>query len=529
MGTRAALPLPRPGTVLVGRLRIERQIGEGALSVVFEATDLPLNRRVAVKILTPQHAQDAEQRERFIREARASASMANEHIARLIDVHSLDDGTPFLVLEYLEGIPLDEILEREGPPPVHVAVDWILQALDGIAEVHARGLVHRDIKPANLFLAERPNRPSIVKVLDFGTVKDITRRTQLTQTGATLGSPAYMPPEQIRAETDIDARSDVWSFGVTLFELVTGELPFPASSIPVALASILRDEPAPMRRFRSDIPDNLEALVRRCLSKDRNARFANAGELHVALAAVRATMPKTTPATKTIRLAPGQAPPGLNVGPPYNEDVSAVRPRVVITPAMPPRRPSRMRVFVLAASVGFALAALAIGVGFTLSARKPKVPVAPPATTTAPRAELLPPNIELPASAPSIASATPRPVATADPLKVSNLVFDSSYGPLTPPVESIQKLAYGDMFKCVQDAGCRASGGRNITVDEHGNMLAATTIVIFDKSVPHSSEAGVCATPVEPCLKAVVEKHNVHAECGTNEKCHASFTVKFLR
>src|SRR5204862_108908 len=145
-----------------------------------------------------------------------------------------------------------------GAPAVDVAVDWILQALDGIAEAHARGLVHRDIKPGNLFLTERVNRPSIVKVLDFGTVKDTTRATKLTKTGATLGSPAYMAPEQIRAEDVVDARADVWAVGVTLFELITGDLPWNGASIPATMQQILHQDVGSMRALRSDVPEALE-------------------------------------------------------------------------------------------------------------------------------------------------------------------------------------------------------------------------------------------------------------------------------
>src|SRR5262245_41730111 len=272
------------------------------MGVVLEATDLVLRRRVAVKVLAPARANTEECRKRFLREARAAVRLSSEHVTRLIDVGELDDGTPFLVMEFLVGSTLEQVLFRDGPAPVDVVVDWVLQALDGIAEAHREGLVHRDLKPENLFLCERSMRAPLVKVLDFGTVKDlVTKATRLTRSGATLGSPAYMPPEQVRAE-EIDQRADVWSMGVTLYELLTGVLPFNGESVPQTLTAILRDQPVPARKHRQDIPVELESLITRALSKDPGARYASGGDMLRALSAIRARVPHTTPLTKTVRL-----------------------------------------------------------------------------------------------------------------------------------------------------------------------------------------------------------------------------------
>jgi serine/threonine-protein kinase len=272
------------------------------MGVVLEATDLQTKQRVAVKVMAPERATSAEARKRFLREGRAAERLSSEHVTRTYAVGELDDGTPYLVMEYLEGMTLMEMLLRDGPPALDVGIDWVLQALEAVAEAHQKGLVHRDLKPENLFLAEFPDRPPMVKVLDFGTVKDLVAKgTRLTRTGATMGSPAYMPPEQIRAD-EVDARADVWAMGVTLYEILSGTLPFDGESVPQTLASILRDPPVPLRARRRDVTPELDALITRTLSKEAKQRYPSGKELLDALSAIRAAMPRTTRVTKTVRL-----------------------------------------------------------------------------------------------------------------------------------------------------------------------------------------------------------------------------------
>jgi serine/threonine-protein kinase len=329
----------QPGTILARKIRVERVIGQGSMGIVLEATDLPLQRRIAVKVMLPERAKNEEARKRFLREARTAVRLSSEHVTRLIDVGELHDGTPYLMMEYLEGSTLEEILVRDGLPATDVAVDWIIQALDGVAEAHREGFVHRDLKPENLFLTQRPNGKPIVKVLDFGAVKDlVTKETKLTRTGATMGSPAYMAPEQVRAE-QVDQRADVWAMGVTLFELLTGKLPFGEGSVPQMLAAILRDNPIPLRSLRPDVPAELEEVINCALSKHPDARYASAAELLDALSAVRARMPRTTPATRTLRMGQNlqlSRPEMLAETTDLNlriieTDASRVRPRIIVT------------------------------------------------------------------------------------------------------------------------------------------------------------------------------------------------------
>jgi serine/threonine-protein kinase len=192
----------------------------------------------------------------------------------------------YMVMEYLDGGDLSAWLEKRGPLPVELAVEFLLQACEAIAEAHALGIVHRDLKPANLFVVRLPSGGQCVKVLDFG----ISKRTGLsasgasmTRTSAVMGSPLYMSPEQMQASKDADARSDIWALGVILYELVTGESPFLADSMPELVLKIMSGAPEPIRNKRPDAPAGLEQVVLRCLEKDRARRYATVGELAVAL------------------------------------------------------------------------------------------------------------------------------------------------------------------------------------------------------------------------------------------------------
>jgi serine/threonine protein kinase len=274
----------KPGDVIAGKYRIERVLGAGGMGVVVVAMHLQLDQLVAIKFLLPAVARNTEAVARFSREARAAAKIQSEHVARVIDVATSEDGTPYMVMEYLEGKDLETTLQDQGPLPIENAVDYILQALEALAEAHAAGIVHRDLKPANIFLARRADGSSVVKVLDFGISK-LSRGSdpQITTTSAQMGSPLYMSPEQLRRTKDVDARADIWSLGVILQELIVGEAPFMADSLPEIIAMILSEPPLSMRLRRPEVPVQLEALVKRCLEKEPGARYANVAELARAL------------------------------------------------------------------------------------------------------------------------------------------------------------------------------------------------------------------------------------------------------
>jgi serine/threonine-protein kinase len=274
-----------PGEVLAGKYRIDRVLGQGGMGVVVAATHLELEDKVAVKFLLPQALKNQEAVARFVREARAAVRIKNEHVARIIDVGRLDSDAPFMVMEYLDGVDLGKLRSR-GSIRVDDAVDYVIQACDAMADAHSIGIIHRDLKPANLFLTQRSDGSSIVKVLDFGISKVIDPNAMdasLTRTSMTMGSPRYMSPEQLRSAKEVDSRTDVWALGVILYELLTGKTPFGGNNYPELCASILGEAPIAIRDLRPEVPAELEAIVLRCLEKNASGRYGSVAELARAL------------------------------------------------------------------------------------------------------------------------------------------------------------------------------------------------------------------------------------------------------
>jgi serine/threonine-protein kinase len=274
------------GQVVAGKYRIDSVIGEGGMGYVVVAHHLQLDTKVAIKLLRAELASNAEAVERFAREARAAVRITSRHVARVFDVGTLESGAPYMVMEYLEGGDLSNLIQKRGPLPITEAVDYVLQACEAIADAHAAGIVHRDLKPANLFGARRPDGSITVKVLDFGISKLTgagAGALNHTKTTAIMGSPFYMSPEQMESTRGVDIRTDIWGLGVILYELVTGRTPFEGNALPEVCLRVATQQPPPLRSLRADAPVALELVILRCLEKDRDKRYGNVARLAVAL------------------------------------------------------------------------------------------------------------------------------------------------------------------------------------------------------------------------------------------------------
>jgi serine/threonine protein kinase len=274
----------QPGAILAGKYRVARVLGRGGMGVVVEARHLALDERVALKFLLPEFASHPEASGRFLREARAAAKIKSEHVARVSDTGTLEHGEPYMVMEYLEGKDLSQVLETTGPMALEDAVDCLIQGCEAIGEAHSYGIVHRDIKPANLFLTKRPDGQPLVKVLDFGISKMQDAVESLTRTTAAMGSALYMSPEQMQQTRSVDHRTDVYALGVALFELLGGKQPYYADTLPQLCAEILTGQPTPLRQLRPELPDHFAAALAKAYARDRADRYQSVAEFVIALA-----------------------------------------------------------------------------------------------------------------------------------------------------------------------------------------------------------------------------------------------------
>lgn len=274
----------QPGDVVGGRYRVLREIGRGGMGLVVAAEHLQLPQQVAIKFLI--NAVDPRLRLRFSQEAATVVQLRSEHVCRVFDVGALDGGEPYMVMELLQGSDLDQALRQRGPLPVAEVVDYALQTCEALAEAHRMGVVHRDLKPSNLFLSQSVDGSAVVKVMDFGIAKasEASSGPQgLTQSGATMGSPRFMAPEQLVSSRDVDARADVWALGVTLYELLTGQPAFVGNTMAEIHVAVLQHEPRRLAELRPDVPMSIEGAIAGCLRKDPAERWPNVAALAAAL------------------------------------------------------------------------------------------------------------------------------------------------------------------------------------------------------------------------------------------------------
>jgi eukaryotic-like serine/threonine-protein kinase len=296
--------LARLGQLVGGKYRIVRFLAQGGMGLVYEAQHEVLKRRFAVKFLRPDFAQRRENLGRFQREAEAAGGLESEHIASVIDFGITNDGSPYIVMEYLVGESLASLLEREQRLPASRGTDLCLQACHGAETAHAAGIVHRDLKPHNLFLCRRDDGSDLLKVLDFGIAKvGLIKHDQVsTQTGAVLGTPAYMSPEQARGEKSVGLRTDVYSLGAILFEVLSGKLPHPGDSHNAVLYHISTQSAVPLATAAPDIPHSLAKVVDRALASNPELRPPSAKAFAAELA--RFSRREVWPEPPSLKTAP---------------------------------------------------------------------------------------------------------------------------------------------------------------------------------------------------------------------------------
>jgi hypothetical protein len=282
-------PYPQPGEVLDGKYRIEKMLGEGGMGAVAKATHLVRRAPVALKFMSPAILSMAGTVERFVNEGVAASQIDSDHVVKVYDVGRLPTGAPYLVMEFLDGRDLSDVITNDGPRiEATRSVHFTLQMLRALHTAHVAGIVHRDMKPSNCFVIEKDGEPDFLKLVDFGISKvrvDDERASNLTRTNSALGTPLYMSPEQARSPRDVDARSDLYSVGAILYEMLCGRTPYSSETgeYTEILFKIFTTDPESLRTIQPDVSEGLAAVVHRALLRDRDARFANAIDMAEAL------------------------------------------------------------------------------------------------------------------------------------------------------------------------------------------------------------------------------------------------------
>lgn len=274
------------GDVLLDKYRIDRVLGVGGMGVVLAATHLDLDSQVAIKVMRGELLGSESAVQRLLLEAKAAAKIKSEHVARVLDVGRLPEGAPYIVMEFLDGCDLGQLLSRNGALSVQQSVDYVLEACEALAQAHAAQIIHRDLKPENLFVATLPDGTRSIKVVDFGISKQLGQSATgpaLTNPSSAVGSPQYMAPEQMQARA-VDVRADVWALGTILYQCVSGKYAFDGDTLPEVCAKVLGEDPPPLGSVRPDVPPALEAIVARCLRKDPTQRYPDVAALAAELA-----------------------------------------------------------------------------------------------------------------------------------------------------------------------------------------------------------------------------------------------------
>jgi len=354
MRERADCPVAM-GELLAGKYQTERVVGVGGMGVVVLAWHAELQQRVALKFLREAFASHPEARERFRREARAAARISSDHVVRVFDVATLDNGVPYMVMEYLEGQSLHELLHTMGPLEESEVAAILIQVCEALAQAHANKIIHRDLKPENIYLTPRAKQPPLVKVLDFGVSKSLSANTvphlRLTPASMLRGSPAYMSPEQLDSKRGLDARADIWGAGVLIYELLTKQRPFKGQTLPQVICAVLAGDRTPIATYRKGVSPMMEAVLSRCLAPLPSDRFRSVQKLAEALRPLAVTQydwaQRITPRLITSAAGAGAYGKAHILGQAVGEQTIL---SVPMTEPLPPQTLNSERAFVTAAA-----------------------------------------------------------------------------------------------------------------------------------------------------------------------------------
>ena len=479
--------VPKVGDVIAGKYRVERVLGVGGMGVVLAVQHISLGELYAMKFLLPKGA-NSDAVGRFMREAKAAVRIKSEHIARVNDFGQLENGSPYIVMEHLEGLDLSAFVQRHGAQPVSVAADFIIQACAGLAEAHQLGIVHRDLKPSNLFLTRRSDGTPLIKVLDFGISKAAADSVQpaITSTHESFGSPAYMSPEQIRSAKNVDARSDVFSLGVILFELLTGRLPFQGETSAGLLAAIAADPPTRLSEVLPDANGELEGVVAQALHKRKEDRFPNVSAFATALAPF-ASAESMSLVQRIARLGSNSSsllPPSPSLVPPPPQSGGS-RPNAKAAAAAATERPwttnpgdGSGKRSLLFAAIGGAVTAAVLGLIMVTFLRPTKPEPATNARGSAPTSAL---------------TATPPPTPS---VSESSTAAGTTVAPSVASVASAQEPASSKLDPA-------ASGSRTTNVRPKGNPKPPASTA----SAAAAPTVSAAPPPKPPALDPTAESH----------------------